>query len=82
LGAEFEAGRLEPLRRERYTEQPGIDHPDVLDFSRCVFSADQVLSLIRRGSDAGRLIDELLGAHDAAAAGVSPKPEPPMPALA
>jgi hypothetical protein len=65
LSAQFEGGRLEPLRREWCTDRPGIDRPYVLDFTRCVFALDQVLRLIRRRGDTGRLIGKLLAASRA-----------------
>jgi hypothetical protein len=64
LKAEFDTGRLKPLRPEWCTDRPGIDPPDVLDFSRCVFGIEQVLPLLRRRGDTGRLIGELLAAAD------------------
>jgi hypothetical protein len=59
LKAEFEAGRLAPLRREWCT-----DRPDALDFTRCTFGLYQVLPIIRRRGDGGRLIGKLLTAVD------------------
>jgi hypothetical protein len=55
LKAEFKAGRLEPMRREWCT-----DHRDVLDFTRCVYSLEQVLPIIQRRGDTGWLIGKLL----------------------
>jgi hypothetical protein len=63
MKAEFHAGKLEPLRREWCIERPGIDPPDVPDFTRHVFDIDQVLSLIRRRGDTGRLIDALISCY-------------------
>jgi hypothetical protein len=62
LRTEFKAGRLDPLRREWCT-----DRPDLLDFTRCVFSLDQVLAIVRRRGDTGWLIGRLLAADHGAA---------------
>jgi hypothetical protein len=79
LEAEFEARRLSPLRREFCA-----DEPRMLDFTRCVFGLDQVLTLIRRRGDTGWLIGKLLAryptandaAHGAAPLGETLKPGP------
>jgi hypothetical protein len=65
LKAEAEAGHLVSLRREWCTERPGIDPPNLLDFTRCVFGIEQVRSLLQRRGDTGRLIDELLASPPA-----------------
>jgi hypothetical protein len=80
LKAEFEAGDLKPLRREWCADRLGIDPADILDFTRCVFGFDQVLALIRRRGETGRLIGELLAADstlEEKAAAVPPEAEPP-----
>jgi hypothetical protein len=61
LKAEFEAKRLSPLRREFCA-----DEPRMLDFTRCVFGLDQVLTLIRRRGDTGWLIGKLLARYPTA----------------
>ena len=64
LRAEVGAGRLHPLRTERCHARPGIDPPNLLDFTRYVFGLDQVLPLVRRRGDTGWLIGKLLAAAD------------------
>jgi hypothetical protein len=64
LKAEVEAGRLVPLRTERCCARPGIDTPNLPDFTRYLFGIDQVLLLVRRRGDAGWLIGKLLAASD------------------
>jgi hypothetical protein len=59
LKIEFDADRLRPLRREWC-----MDRPDVLDFTRCLLSLDQVLSIVRRRGDGGWLIGKLLTAAE------------------
>jgi hypothetical protein len=60
LRAEVEAGHLEPLRREWCIDRPGLDPPDVPDFTRSVFGIEQILPLVRRRGDSGQLIRKLL----------------------
>lgn len=62
LKTEAEAGHVDPLRREWCT-----DSPDLLDFTRCVFSVEQVLPIVRRRRDTGWLIGKLLAADSATA---------------
>jgi hypothetical protein len=54
LKIEFEAGRLDPLRREWCTDC------DAEDFTRSTFGLDQVLMVIQRRGDTGWLIGKLL----------------------
>jgi hypothetical protein len=70
----FAAGCLEPLRREWCTDPAGIN-PPVLDFSRYVLGIEQVLQLIRRRGDTGKLIGELLAAQERTAATIPPEPD-------
>jgi hypothetical protein len=74
LKAEFEAGRIEPLRRAWCLDPAGVDSP-VPDFSRYVFGIEEVLQLIRRRGDTGKLIGELLAAQDRTADTVPPEPD-------
>lgn len=60
LKAEVDARRLHPLRTERCVARPGIDPRNVPDFTRYVFSIDQVLPLIRRRRDKGWLVGKLI----------------------
>lgn len=59
---EYKTGSFPPERLEYCG-----DSPDTLDFTRCVYRLDQVLSLIRRRGDRGWLIEKLV-ASDAATA--------------
>jgi hypothetical protein len=74
LGAEFEAGRLVPLKRAYCA-----DNSDVLDFTNCMFELGPVLDLVRRRGDGGWLIGKLLQARDSIATHTTP-PEPTTPA--
>jgi hypothetical protein len=55
LKVEFESCRLDPLRREWCK-----DCLEALDFTRCVYSLDQVLPIVRRRQDTGRVVGKLL----------------------
>ena len=68
---EFEAGRLDPLRREWCTDLHGT-----LDFTRCIFSRSQVLSIVARRGDTGWLINKLFASATPHVAAVS---KPPIP---
>jgi hypothetical protein len=72
LKAEFEAGRIEPLRRAWCLDPAGVDSP-VPDFSRYVFGIE-VLQLIRHRGDTDRLIGELLAAEDRTTATIPSQP--------
>lgn len=61
LKVEFKGGRLDPLRREWCA-----DHPGMLDFTRCTFGLDQVLPLVQRRGDTGRLIRKLVAVGERA----------------
>lgn len=77
LKREVDAGRLVPLREEWCIDRPGIDPPDVPDFTRSVFGLDQVLPLVRRRGDAGVLIGKLLAAvRDSAEVPAMPRDRP------